>query len=86
MTEKIEVTVKYVGHNDYTHEFPGEIVFHAIKVAAMRFFGLEESAASKYALQYNGTDLGEHTDLSILDKNPATLTLVLKEEVPKGEK
>lgn len=84
MSDKIQVIVNYVGHTGFQDSFPGGETFKAIKLAAMKFFELEESAAFKYALQYNGVDLKENGHLSSLNANPVTLTLVLTEEVNKG--
>ena len=83
-TRTIETTVLYVGHEDFhAHFSPAEEV-HGVKLRAMHHFGIEPASDHKYALQEKGADLPEKEHLSKLHEHCVTLTLVLKQEVPKG--
>ena len=82
--KKIEVKVQYVGAEDFSESYPPAEVLHAIKVAALRHFGLDPSAAGRYVLQYNGAVLAENGHLHDLGADSLVLTLALAGEVAKG--
>lgn len=83
--KQIKVTVKYVGHPDWTHDFPPETLIGAVKVEAMTDgFHLEASAAPKYVLQENGADVADDKALSSFHKEHLKFELVLKQEPHKG--
>jgi hypothetical protein len=80
---KVTVTVQYVGQVDFTDEVPPAQLLQAIKVHAMKKFGLEPGAESRYGLSLNGTELSDQTHVGDLG-NPVVLTLALLHEVAKG--
>jgi hypothetical protein len=82
--EKVEITVKYTGKHDFREEVPGGDPFGEVKLQAMRHFGIEPSAASKYVLQHDGVDLPDSQHVSSLHKKHVSLVLTLKHEPPKG--
>jgi hypothetical protein len=82
--KKIEATVSYTGHDDYQGEFSPEVPVGTVKRKAMKEFDIEESAADKYALQFNGTNLDDHTKIGDLGKPEVKLVLVLKQPQQKG--
>lgn len=83
--QEIHVVVSYLGHDPWKHPFRPTDTVHTVKVEAMtKGFGLEETAADKYVLQANGTDVPETTALDQFGKNPVEFQLVLKEEPNKG--
>jgi hypothetical protein len=86
MTDReIDVVVAYIGHEPWRHVFRPTATVQTVKVKAMtEGFGLEASAADNYALQLNGVDLPEATEIGQLRKNPLNVELVLKKEPHKG--
>ena len=80
----ISVTIEYTGHAPYHDDVHGNPVIKAIKLAAMKAFGLEPSAADKYVLQYEGTDLDDTKHIQSLGKSDIKLALTLKHEPTKG--
>ncbi len=83
MHDKVSVTVKYAGKNDFTDTVPASEELQAIKVRAMKSFELNAGDASRYVLQLNGTDLNEHAKVGTLGTT-VVLTLTLIDEVAKG--
>lgn len=79
-----KITVQYVGEEDFVDEVHGDPPFKTVKLAAMKKFELEESAAKNYVLQYGGTDLDDKKHVSSLGLSNFTLTLTLIEEPTKG--
>ena len=82
--KKIDLTVKYTGHENFHEVVPGAETFHAVKLAAMHKFGIEASAAPKYVLQYDGVDVPENAHVSSLNQEKVELVLTLKKESEKG--
>lgn len=82
--KKIEATVSYTGHDDYQGEFSPEVPVGTVKRKAMDKFEIEPSAAEKYALQFNGANLDEHTKIGDLGRHEVKLVLVLKQPQQKG--
>lgn len=81
--ETITVTVEYVGQEPYNSEEPSGKNLQAIKVAAMKSFGLDAGAADKYVLKFNGAVV-ENKHIGDFGMDKVTLTLSLGQEVPKG--
>lgn len=82
--KRVTVTVQYVGHDDFVETFQANVPVKAIKLAAMRKFGLEPSAADQYVLQFDGADLSDDKHVGELGMTAVKLTLSLKHDVPKG--
>jgi hypothetical protein len=84
MKNEIAIKVTYVGHDDFTNDFPKSVILHSIKIRAMKSFELEEGSADKYVLQLNGIDMDDKSHLESLGTDEIVFTLMLKEEVTKG--
>lgn len=84
MKNEITIKVTYVGHDDFTDNFPGAVILHSIKIRAMKSFELDEDSADKYVLQLNGIDMDDKSHLKSLGTDEIAFTLMLKEEVTKG--
>jgi hypothetical protein len=82
--KKLSATVKYVGHSDFQETFPSSTEVRHVKAQALKTFGIEESAASQYALQYDKSDVADQTRLESFGQQTLIFTLVLINEVPKG--
>lgn len=82
--KKVQITVSYTGQDDYVESFAPEVPVGTVKRKAMHEFGLEASAADKYALQFGGVNLDDHSKLSDLGKHEVKLVLVLKQPQEKG--
>ena len=82
--KKVKVSVAYTGHDVYQDDFSSEVPVGTIKRKAMHKFCIEESAADKYVLQFNGTNLDDKTKIGELDKREVKLTLLLKKPQEKG--
>jgi hypothetical protein len=80
----IKITVEYTGKTPFAEEVHGNLTFHHIKLAAMKAFELEPSAASSYVLQDGGTDLPDQAHVDSLGRAVLLLHLTLKEEPVKG--
>lgn len=81
---KIEITVEYTGKDPYMEGVHGNPTFEHIKLQAMKAFGLEASAASRYVLQLDGADLSDRAHVGSLGRTSMTLELVLNQEPEKG--
>lgn len=81
--KKVNVTVEYVGNEDYTDIVPPEMALQAIKVHAINKFELDPTSEEKYILQYNSIDMKDTTKIGDIGDN-ITLILMLKKEVEKG--
>jgi hypothetical protein len=81
---EIQVTVLYVGHKPYHGDFASTETIGQVKFKALSHFGIEPEAADKYAIQHDGADVPDNETLARLAHLHPELTLVLKEEVPKG--
>lgn len=82
--QKVSVTVQYVGNNDFVDpDAPGSEELQAIKVRAMKAFGLNPGDADRYVLQFNGADVSEKTKVEKFG-TVVVLKLTLADEVPKG--
>lgn len=82
--KKVTVTVAYTGQDEYVESFAPEVPIGTIKHKAMHEFKIEESAADKYVLQLNGTNLDDKTKIGDLGKHDVNLDLMLKEPQQKG--
>ncbi len=82
-SKKVAVTVQYVGKDDFVAEVPAREALQAIKVQALKHFGLNAGDAGRYVLQFNNVDVNEHTKVGALGET-VVLKLVLAEEVAKG--
>jgi len=82
--KKVQVIVSYTGHDNYSESFPPEVPIGTIKRKAMHEFGIEQSAADKYALQFDGANIDDKTKLSDLGVREVKLVLVLKQPQEKG--
>jgi hypothetical protein len=82
--KEVEVEVDYVGNPDFRCELPSSDRIEQILLLALGHFGLERSAAGKYALQYSGVDQPLNETLSKLHRHSVKFTLILKEEPNKG--
>jgi hypothetical protein len=80
----ITVTVTYVGVEPFVEEVHGNPTLEHVKRAAMKKFELEQSAAAKYVLQFQGTDLDDKTHVETFGQTTLTLVLALKQEPVKG--
>lgn len=80
----IDLTVEYTGKEPFHETVHGNPTFHELKLRAMRAFGLEPSAASKYVLQYAGTDLDDRRQIDSLGQKHLVLQLTRKHEPVKG--
>lgn len=80
----VNVVVKYVGEHPFHHDFPPTTAFVEVKLAAMRKFELEPSAAPRYVLVLNDAVMPDNGTLKELERRKVELELRLKEEVPKG--
>jgi hypothetical protein len=85
MKNEIAVKVLYVGNDDFISVFPGNIVLHSVKLKAMKSFELDEGSMDKYVLQHNGVDADDKTHLEAWGAGEIVFTLILKDEVTKGE-
>lgn len=83
-SKKINVTVQYLGNEDYKDVVSSETVFQSIKMKAVHNFELDPASSDKYTLQYIGSDISDHAHVDTLGESDIILTLTLKEEVPKG--
>ncbi|MGE0710323.1 MAG: hypothetical protein AB7N76_13580 [Planctomycetota bacterium] len=81
---KITVKVEYVGQADFEDEVPAGQVLQAIKVRAMKFFGIEPGAEGKYELLFEGSAQSDQTHVGDFGRFVVVLTLALREEVAKG--
>jgi hypothetical protein len=81
--EKVNVTVKYVGNQDFTDAVPASAPAQTVKIHALKQFELEPSSADKYVLQFNGVDVDDKAKVGTFGSAPV-FTLVLKEDVVKG--
>ena len=82
--DEIRVDVAYTGHNNFEGKFPSETALGVVKLKAMSEFSLEQSAASKYALQHDGANFDDNVKLIVFGKCELSLTLVLKQPQEKG--
>lgn len=80
----IEVTVEYTGKRPFIEEVHGNPTFRHVKLAAMRAFDLEASAADNYVLQDGGMDLSDQAHVESLGRAVLALHLTLKGEPVKG--
>lgn len=78
------VTVSYVGHDNYVETFSDETVVQAVKLVAMKVFGLELLQENKYAIQFMNADQNENKKLQAYQSEHLTFVLVLVEEPNKG--
>ena len=83
-THKITVTVDYTGHDPFVDGFNEQEPLLAIKRKAMMAFGLEESAAGDYALQFAGVNQDDHVKVGDLATEHLLLTLVRVKPQEKG--
>ncbi len=83
MHDKVSVTVKYAGKNDFMELISASEELQAIKVQAIKAFELNAGDASRYVLQLNGGDVKEHVKVGTLGAT-VVLTLALFDEVAKG--
>jgi hypothetical protein len=81
---KIGVIVLYTGQDTYTGEFAPEVPIGTVKRKAMKQFGLEESSADEYALQFEGVDLDDKKKVGDITGHSVTLTLVRIKPQEKG--
>jgi len=81
----IHLIIEYTGKEPFREIVRGNPTFLELKRQAMKAFGLEPSAATKYVLQIAGTDLDERRHLDSLGKKNVVLQLTLKHEPVKGE-
>lgn len=79
----VQVTVTYVGKEDFKADVPGSEVLRAIKVRAMQHWGLNPGDQGRYVLQVGGADVAESTKVGELGK-VVVLKLMLAEEPAKG--
>jgi hypothetical protein len=85
MTDKrIRATVAYTGHDEYEGEFSPDTSVGTVKRKAMNRFGIEESAANNYLLQFEGTNLDDNIKLGDLGRVDVKLVLLLKKPQEKG--
>ena len=82
--KKVKVRVLYTGQEAYVDEFAPEVPIGTVKRKAMKQFGLEESAADQYALQYEGANLDDKRKVGDIADNEVTLTLVRVKPQEKG--
>lgn len=82
--KKVKVSVLYTGQEAYVDEFAPEVPIGMVKRKAMKQFGLEESAAAEYALQYAGADLDDKKKVGDIAGNEVTLTLVRVKPQERG--
>jgi hypothetical protein len=76
-TEKrVKVIVFYTGKPPYEDEFAPEVPVGTVKRKAMKQFGLEESSADEYALQFDGADLDDKKKVGDIAGSAVSLTLV----------
>jgi len=81
----VTVEVEYVGHHPWHHNFDADTTVNSVKVKAMtEGFGLEASAADKYALQYNGTDMPGDKAIGTYQEHHMKTELILIKEPNKG--
>jgi hypothetical protein len=81
--KKIHVDVSYTGHDDYTGEFSPEVPVGTVKRKALKEFGIEESAADQYVLQYDGVTVDDKK-IGDLGSHEVKLVLLLKKPQQKG--
>jgi hypothetical protein len=81
----VKVKVAYTGHDDYHKEFPPHETIGEIKRKALKHFGIEESSADKYVLQFDGANLPDHVKIGELDRSEVVLVLLLKKPQEKGD-
>ena len=82
--KKIKVEVAYTGHDEYADEFPSGMPVGTIKRKAMHAFGIEESAADQYILQFDGVNLDDKQKIGDLGNQDVKLVLLLKKPQEKG--
>jgi len=82
--KKISVEVAYTGQDPYKDTFAPEVPLGTVKRKAMHQFGLEESSADKYILQFDGANLDDKATVGSLGKPEVRLTLTLKKPQEKG--
>ncbi len=82
--KKIKVTVTYTGHDDYQSDVSQGVPVGTVKQKALHEFGIEESAADKYVLQFASANLDDHTKIGDLGQHEVTLMLLLKKPQEKG--
>lgn len=81
---KLEVRVAYLGAQDFVDSFPGGETVKAVKLAAMRFFGLEVGSHEKYVIVADDTVVDEKLHVRDLGEARQRLRLRLKDEPVKG--
>lgn len=81
---KLEVRVAYVGAEDFAEQFPGGEVVKAIKLAAMKFFGLEVGSHNKYVIVADDVVVDENLHLRELGEARLRMRLRPKDEPIKG--
>src|SRR5262245_39574697 len=82
--DKVEVTVVYTGQDPFVDEFPPPVPIGTVKRKAMKQFGIEESAADQYALQFDGVNLDDKVKVGDVAGEKVTLTLVRIKAQEKG--
>jgi hypothetical protein len=80
----IAVTVEYVGQKDFVTSVPPAETLQAIKVQAMKSFGLEPGAADRYVLTYNGQEQADREHVGDLGASTVVLKLTLLSDLTKG--
>lgn len=81
---KLEVIVAYMGEKDFKSEFPGGETVKAVKLAAMKAFGLEASSHDKYVVVADDVVVDEKAHIRDLGDARLRLRLRLKDEPIKG--
>lgn len=81
---KLEVIVAYMGEKDFESEFPGGENVKAVKLAAMKAFGLEASSHDKYVVVADDVVVDEKAHIRDLGDAWLRLRLRLKDEPIKG--
>jgi hypothetical protein len=82
--KKVVGTVLYTGQDSYVGEFAPEVPLGTVKRKAMKQFGIEESAADLYALQYEGANQDDKVKIGDLGAKEVTFTLVRVKPQEKG--
>jgi hypothetical protein len=82
--KKVKVEVAYTGHDEYVEEIAPETPVGTVKRKAMKQFGIEESAADNYAMQFSGANQDDKTKVGDFGDTDVKFVLVLKKPQEKG--
>lgn len=78
--DHVQVTVVFLGHDDYHSDFPNTTSLRQIRLQSLAHFGIASEALERYVLRYLGGNCPEEQLLSKFGCRELCLTLVSAEE------